>query len=321
MRTVWFHRKFTRLQGGHLKHSHYFGHVAATGDFTPRISFAEVPCSEATTEERRELWPPGEAGYASRWFPNDQDLLFVAGMDWQYLAELGLDSLPNPRINLIQGVRHGRPGTELYDFLARKAVRICVSQEVADSINATGRVNGPVLVIPNGIDIEPVAPFDDDNGDRRRSALIVGYKQPRLAREIARRLEAADVEHHALMEFLPRKEYLEMLPRHQVAVCLPLAEEGFYLPALEAMASGCVVVTTDCIGNREYCAGDRNCLVADRDAESLVASTMHALNLSQAERRVLRVGARATAMSHSLGEERRRFHTVLRDIDSLWASA
>ena len=321
MRTVWFHRKFSRLQGGHLKHSHYFGHVAAAGDFAPRITFADASPSEAIAKERRELWPPGEAGYASHWLPDDADLLFVAGVDWRYLAENGLDSLPNPRINLIQGVRHGHPGTELYDFLEKKAVRICVSREVAESITATGRVNGPVLVIPNGIDIEPVTPPEDDVGDRRRSVLIVGYKQPQLAREIVMQLEAADVVHHALMQFRPRKEYLEMLPRYGVAVCLPLAEEGFYLPALEAMASGCVVVTTDCIGNRGYCAKDRNCLVADRKADALVAAAIRAVNLSEAERRRLYTGARATALSHSIGEERKRFHTVLRDIDLLWASA
>ena len=321
MRAVWFHREFTRLQGGHLKHSHYFGHVAATGDFVPRISFTDAPVSEQIAEERRKLWPPGEAGYASRWCPDDTDLLFVAGMDWQYLAEIGLDSLPNPRINLIQGVRHGRPGTELYDYLANRAVRICVSQEVAESINATGRANGPVLAIPNGIDIDPISPLEDIGGDRRRAVLIVGYKQPRLAREVAGRLEEAGVEHHALLEFRPREEFLEMLPRHQVAVCLPLAEEGFYLPALEAMASGCVVVTTDCIGNRGYTAADRNCFLADRKADSLVAAAMRALNLPRAELHRLLAGASATATSHSLGEERKRFHAVLHDIDSLWASA
>ena len=321
MRAVWFHRKFTRLQGGHLKHSHYYGHVAATGDFFPRISFAEAADSEQLTQERRELWPPGVAGYASRWRPHDADLLFVAGIDWQYLAENGLDSLPNPRINLIQGIRHGRPGTELYGYLSKKAVRVCVSQEVAESINATGRANGPVLAIPNGIDVEPVSPLEDIGGGRRRAVLIVGYKQPRLAREIAGRLERMGVEHHALLEFRPRKEYLEMLLRHRVALCLPLAEEGFYLPALEAMASGCLVVTTDCIGNRGYAAADRNCLLADRNADSLVAAVMRALNLPPAKLHRLLAEARATATSHSLEEERKRFHAVLHDIDSLWASA
>ena len=141
MRTVWFHREFTRLQGGHLKHSHYFGHVAATTGFAPRISFTGASPGEAAREECQGLWPAGEAGYASQWAPRGADLLFVAGMDWRYLAANGYDSLPNPRINLIQGVRHGRPGTELHGFLKKKAVRICVSQEVAESINATGRAN------------------------------------------------------------------------------------------------------------------------------------------------------------------------------------
>ena len=51
--------------------------------------------------------------------------------------------------------------------------------------------------------------------------------------------------------------------------CLPRAEEGFYLPALEAMASGCLVVTLDCIGNRGFRRHDDNCLVAESSPESL----------------------------------------------------
>ena len=82
------------------------------------------------------LWPSGRA-LAPRWAPKDGDVLFVAGVDWRYLSQAGLDGLPNPRINLVQGIRHAHAGTELYGYLEKRAVRICVSQEVADAITAT----------------------------------------------------------------------------------------------------------------------------------------------------------------------------------------
>ena len=69
----------------------------------------------------------------------------LAGVDWRYLAESGLESLPNPRINLIQGVRHAHEGTEFHRYLAHRAIRVCVSREVADAISATERVEGPIL--------------------------------------------------------------------------------------------------------------------------------------------------------------------------------
>ena len=138
MRTVWFHREYKRLQGGHLKHSHYFSHVGCLPGFVPRITFTGEPATETLARERLKLWPPGDAGAAADWEPRPEDLLFVAGVDWRYLTTGGFDALANPRINLIQHVRHAHAGTELYGYLANRAVRICVSQEVADAITATG---------------------------------------------------------------------------------------------------------------------------------------------------------------------------------------
>ena len=321
MRTVWLHREYARLSGGHLKHSHYFGHVAAMPGFTPKITFTGTPASEGLANERVELWPPGRTGAASRWEPAGADLFFVAGKDWRYLLAGGFDSLPNPRINLVQGVRHAHAGTELYGYLEYKAVRICVSREVADAINSTGRTNGPVVSIPNGIDIEPVASPTGAGGFERRPVVIVGYKAPQLSQALSKLCAAADIEHLALRRFRDRQEFLDLLAGSRVAVCLPLAEEGFYLPALEAMAMGCAVVTFDCIGNRSFCHHEENCLIAEPTAESLFAATERALRLESEERARLLQRAVATASAHTLEAERQRFHALLADIDRIWASA
>lgn len=323
VRTVWFYREYEgRLTGGHLKHSHYFDHVLRTPGFTPKITFGGEPQNESHIHERRRLWPAGGDSAAARWEPGRRDVLFLAGVDWRYLAESGLESLPNPRINLIQHVRHAHEGTELHRYLAEKAIRICVSREVADAISATGRTKGPILTIPNGIDVAPAGraagSFAAAIRARPRPITIVGYKRPDLARTLSRRLDEEHIAHPPATEFLERRRFLDLLAESQVAVCLPHAEEGFYLPALEAMAAGCLVVTLDCIGNRGFCSHGGNCLIAEPGLESLCSAVKNVLDMPAPECERLLRGARDTAAGHSLDAERKRFQTILADVDRLW---
>ena len=324
-RRVWFHREYVRFFGGHLKHSHYFHHVLRMPGFDPRITFTGEPSSVALARERGRLWPSGDGVAAEHWEPASRDVLFLGGFDWRYLALRGLEAFENPRINLVQHVQHVHEGTERYGYLAKRAIRICVSQEVADAVSATGRTHGPILTIPNGIDLTPFEPAESGSPagfeERPSAVTLVGYKQPDLARGLSARLDADGVEHRLVTEFLDRGEFLDLLARSRVAVCLPRAEEGFFLPALEAMASGCLVVTLDCVGNRGFCRHDRNCLVADSDSDSLCAATKRALAMPPAERGRVHRESREAVARHSLESERARFHAVLRDVDRLWRDA
>ena len=325
-RPVWFYRDYARLAGGHVKHSHYFDHVRRMPGFTPRITFRGAPANETLARERQRLWPAGAGVTAASWEPAERrDVLFLAGLDWRYLARSGLGGLPNPRINLIQGVRHAREGTELHGYLSERAIRVCVSQEVADAISATGRTNGPVLTIPNGIDVPLYEPARDgspvDFEARPSAVTIVGNKRPDLARDVSARLDANGLKHRLVGKLLDRDEFLDLLADTRVAVCLPLAEEGFYLPALEAMARGCLVVTLDCIGNRGFCRHERTCLVVEPDDDSLYGGVKSALALPAPERGRMHREARNTAAQHSLEAERARFQTVLKDVDQLWRDA
>ena len=321
-RTVWFHRRYERFQGGHVKHADYFEHIARLPGFERRITFTDVPGDAALQRQRWELWPASGEERVSDWQPRERDLLFVAGTDWRYLGARNLEDRPNPRLNLIQHVRHADEGTELYGYLANRAVRICVSAEVAEAITATGRVNGPVFTIPNGTDCTPVEPTEiHEEALRARSEpiAIIGYKCPELARSLSQRLEDSGVEHRLVIGFLDRDDFLGLLRRTRVAVCLPRAEEGFYLPALEAMAAGCTVVTLDCIGNRGFCRDGDNCLVVAAEVEALAEAVTNAAAMTTSKREQLLSSAIATVRSHSLDAERRRFHDILRDIDDLWA--
>ena len=317
-RRVWFHREYERFTGGHLKHAQYVDHVRRTPGFAARLTFTPVPKSTPELlRERDNLWPMAQHEAAIDWAPAAEDVFFVAGTDWRYLLAKGLDRLPNPRLNLLQHVRHAQPGHELRMFLPQPAIRICVSPEVAAAVAATGEAVGPVVTIPNGTDLPPPPP--DAAKRDRQTVLIVGYKHPALATALAERLRQLGIAHRLLTQFLPRERFVTALTAHAVAVCLPRAEEGFYLPALEAMAAGCLVVTMDCIGNRSFCLPAHNCLVADANAAALAASVHDVLRLDAGPRGRLLAAAAETVKDHSLATERQRFQAVLQDVDRLWA--
>ena len=329
---VWFHRNFDRLTGGQVKHAHYFDHVRRLPGYRPRITFTTDAPGTSPSPEQNRLWPAGSGFRTSRWTPQKGDVFFLAGLDWRFLAKSGLESNPIPRVNLLQHVRHGHPGTELHSYLKHRAVRICVSQEVADAIKSTGQVNGPVFAIPNAVDVRFQGPAQ--RGPSWRSGLkpwalarrrlqaptttIIGYKNPDLAQALARHLNHAGVRHRLLLGFLPRHQFLAALVASSVAVCLPHPEEGFYLPALEAMATSCVPVTLDCIGNRGFCRHQGNCLIAEPTAESLTAAVHEALNQPPGRRKAMLRQARLTAERHSLAAERAQFHALLKNIHRIW---
>ena len=324
-RKVWFHRGIAPLSGGQVKHAHYFEHVRRMPGFAPVIAFSRAAPSEFHAGERRKLWPVAEEETAEGWQPEAGDVLFLAGTDWRYAAECGLSASGNPRISLIQGLQHAREDSDLYGFLSEAAIRICVSFEVARAISTTGRVRGPVLTIPNGIDVAPFEPAEGGSPAgyeaRPGSITIVGYKRPELARALSERLHREGIEHELPTALLGRSVFLASLAGSRVAVCLPHAEEGFYLPALEAMASGALVVTLDCIGNRGFCHDHWNCVIAEPDSRSLIRAVQRILAMTPAERGRMHSRARDTAARHSLAAERKRFHAILADIDRLWRMA
>lgn len=298
-RVILFRRDFHGLTGGHLKVRHYFGHAEHSSRFRPRVFF--------TPESIRgpdNPWHGIEPSPCDTWQPELADVLFVAGMDWEAVP----DTLQVPVINLIQGVRHADPGDPRRAFLARPATRICVSDEVAEAVLATGLVNGPVHVIPNGIDFH-----DLPEPARRREipVLIAGAKNPAFARAVAGRLAAAGIEADCLLEPLPRPAFLERLARARVALTLPLAREGFFLPALEAMAVGAVVVCPDCIGNRGFCRDGETAFRPSYGLDDVVAATIGSARMSDTEAAAMQAAAAEEVRKHGLQGERSAFLRIL----------
>jgi glycosyltransferase involved in cell wall biosynthesis len=313
VRVVLFHRKYRRFTGGHLKVWHYFNHVLAAPGFDARVHF-----DANSSWDRSNPWLQTPDRVVRSLDGMNPDVLFVAGRDWQRLDQLGMLEGGTPILNLIQHVRHGADWSIQSNYLDRKAIRLCVSQEVADAVEEAGS-QGPIVVIPNGIDAPIVAP--GDTSARPVDLLIAGLKQPAMAARAATQLARTGRSIEVLTDRLSRDDFLDAMRRARVTLFLPNETEGFYLPALEGMALGTIVVCPDCVGNRSFCLPQVNAFRPAFDLDDLVQETETALTMEEPAAEALRRGAFATASNYSLDAERQRFHEVLADLDALWASS
>ncbi len=311
VRTVLFYRDFRLFRGGHLKTWDYFNHVLASPDFAPRIAFSEKTRWNATNP-----WMNARE-YVVDWHRfRHPDAFFIGGASWP-MVDAHPDAGPDiPVLNIMQHVRHADAEIKRYAFLGRKAIRICVSAEVARAVTETGLVNGPVVVIPNGTDVEIVPA--GAGPDRQVDLLIVAMKQPDLGRILAERLARDGRRIELLAERMQRTAFLARLRAARAALFLPNETEGFYLPALEAMAVGALVICPDVVGNRSFCLPGQNAFRPRYAVEELVRETESALALPPAAACQLLEHGRRTAAAHDLQGERRAFLDLLHNVDQLW---
>lgn len=305
--TLLFHRDFRSLTGGHLKVWHYLCHTAESRSFCPRVFLTAASRRDASNPFLESA--PG--GLLPSWQPERADALFVAGLDWMAVP----DDWSKPVVNLIQGVRHASAGDSRRKYLSRRAVRICVSGEVADAIRSTGEVNGPVVTIPNAIDV-PVARVGTER--RRAPLLVAGWKAPARTAVVVGALRAAGYEPEVIASSVPREEFLGRIAGAEVVLFLPFEEEGCFLPALEAFALGSLVVCPDCVGNRQFCRDGDTCLRPDHAPASLVAAVGQAMTMTPIERERMVAAARAEVATRGLDGEKRAFLTMLDDLKRSW---
>jgi glycosyltransferase involved in cell wall biosynthesis len=311
LRTVLFFRNYKAFHGGHLKVWNYFNHVLASPVFEPRVWF-----SEQTTLDSQNPWRDSQDLVVDRQHPIRPAVSFVGGAHWRLLDRYPYADPSIPVINLVQHVRHADPERRLAKYLHRKAIRICVSQEVADELRATGLTIGPLIVIPNAIDLSDLP--SRNGAIEKVDVLIAAGKEPDLGVEIADRLAQEGRVVDLLVERIPRPEFLSRMRAAYTTVYLPHETEGFFLPALEGMALGTIVVCPDCIGNRSFCLPGHNAFRPNYVVDDVIRDAEAALALHPEQARQLRENARRTAEEHSLERERDAFLEILHNIDELW---
>ena len=249
------------------------------------------------------------------WIPERADALFVAGVDWRSLEKRGVIGTDKPIINFIQHVRHADKNDIRYPFLKNRAIRICVSEQVTEAITESGQANGPVFTIPNGIDFSLLPA---SNKERPISLLIAALKQPELGKEISDHLISLGYNVTLLTKSIPRNEYLDILATSKICLFLPTKTEGFYLPALEAMALGTLVVCPDCVGNRGFCKPNYNCIIPEYNTSALVNAVKMALSLTTDESSQYINNADHTVQNYNIEMERKTYLGILERLPQIW---
>ncbi len=312
-RTILFHRDYRGFSGGHLNVWQYFNHVRHSPDHVPHISFSK----ETSWDENNPWLKLRDQALATR-DAIRPDLLFLAGLDWMTLDDHRRQDSSVPIINLIQNFKHAQANDPRYRFLKHKALRICVSEDIASAIADTGEVNGPVFAIPSGIDLDEL-PNPLDPSQKNCDLLIAALKQPQLGKDLARRLAKLGRRVDLLTTHIPRSDYLSRVNHARITIFLPLPTEGCYLPPLEGMMLATIVVCPAHVGTASDYARGHNCFQPDFTLDSISEAAEAALRLSSAQTKQMLTNARSSVARHDLIEERHRFLALLENVSQLWS--
>lgn len=312
MRKILFFRDFQAFSGGHLKVWHYFNHVKQSPDWKPHIYFTPNSIFDESNP-----WNQSTEFLVKSTEEINPSILFLAGLDWEILDQNSFNS-SIPIINLIQHTRHGQFQDPRHRFLNRKAIRLCVSQEVQDAIQSTNQVNGPCYTIPNGLDFDQFPePLPQEKKDI--PLCIAALKQAPLGIALKKKLEKNFTSIKLLTQPLKREKFLENINRSQITLFLPTYEEGFYLPALEGMKLQTLVICPDCIGNRSFCHDAYNCFRPSYQEDALFNSVLQAKALNTDQKNKILFNASTTTKQYDLANERAAFLTILNQVTQLWS--
>ena len=300
MSRIIFFRDFRGLSGGHLKVWHYFSHLKNASRFDPQIFFSKTSLLNQTNPWVADGVPP-----MAKYSVSNEDIVFLAGLDW---ADADVQSAYRcskyPVVNLIQGLRHADPNDPRFQFLKESAIRVCVSKQVADAIIETGNVNGPVFTIKNGLDTDELKMVEGVQ-EKVLEFVVVGYKNPDLADKICQYLAEKSRKFRLIETLLPRREYLHEISRARVGIFLPMREEGFYLPPLEAMYLKTLVICPDCVGNRGHCIDKVTCLRPIYDFMEIKSAIDEMIAMSTEKVASMLKFGRLMTEDHAIAVERR----------------
>jgi hypothetical protein len=214
-------------------------------------------------------------------------------------------------IFIVQNVRWANPsftGGYALRLLSRPMARIMTNDVVLEAVKPYLNPSSMSEVILLG---NESSFFAKERRGGLGNPVRVGYTtwKSGVGDEVARMLaDDPRFEFRAIRDPVGWRELRELYHWSDVFLATPLVEEGFYMPGLEAMAAGAVVISSDAGGNRAYCRFGENCIeVRFEDAGGYVKALKSLREGGTEEVERLRRGGYATVGLHTLEHERERF--------------
>lgn len=252
----------------------------------------------------------------------EDDLVFLSRpQDFEFLRnEITRTGRYDRVIHVIQSMWHANRsflGGYATDLLSLPFSRIAITREVRDAIGPYVCKESLTRVIMLGHDTSYF--FKRRNRGFKRKVRI-GYTtwKSKIGDEIATRLTTHRPDEFIFQSISDQVSWRELRRLYHWAdifLATPCAEEGFYLPGLEAMSAGAIVVTPDAVGNRAYCDFGDNCVLAHHEnAESYVQAIEHLRQLPGSAVDRIRAHAYETVGRHSLISERQAFDEFLQGV-------
>ena len=170
----------------------------------------------------------------------------------------------------------------------------------------------PARLVPPGVNLEEFRERDDVARDDDR-LLVIGRDNPlkNLALTMAAyellgddrpAMQMFGVEHEVGERYgvpytdSPSDDGVVRLFNEAAVFVQTSVHEGFCLPPLEAMATGCAVVCTDAHGNRDFCRDGENCLMPEPTPEAVAAAIRRLLADHDLRARLVAEGKRTAAV-------------------------
>ena len=306
-----------RPVGGVVKIFDYVNHAIALG-YEPIVACPEPykPTLPLFRIERfKGISPENGARFT------DLDKVSVGPHDLAFLSWPTHYEIVEPRLSrwtrheqvifIVQNVRWANPrwiGGYAVRLLSRPMARIMTNDVVLDAVKPYLNPSSMSEVILLGNESEF---FAKERQSGFGEPLKVGYTtwKSGVGDEVASLLaDDRGFEFRAIRDPVGWDELRDLYQWSDVFLATPLAEEGFYMPGLEAMAAGAVVVSPDAGGNRAYCRFGENCVwVEFGDAKGYVRALRDLKDAGAGEIDRLRREGRETAGLHTLEHEKERF--------------
>lgn len=298
-KTILFYQHFGHanvFRGAHYKTLDYFKHLQSLPGFEPVIVFDED-----------SAWGPDIPWYAQ--YPTmptlanltvKPDALFLnSGKDWLRYQARQVIPVDLPIISPVNHFRALNPDHPAFQLLSRPATRLCPSPELYQAVKDHELTQGETIYLPNAI--QPLIESLPAWQQRPTDVLVVGNKNPKIAAELAAKLKVRFAQVQVIDRWLPQVAFQAALANSRFSVHLPMPVEAHYLPALEAMLLGSVVLVPDCVGNMSYAQHGHTCYVPDYEISAMVQTLAEIQDLDHQP-----MIEAAMAMAHSFSPERER---------------